>query len=120
MDIIFIRGLAIDTIIGIHPWERTQKQPVVFDLELATDNRKAAKGDSIADTIDYHAVSQRLLEFVGQSRFQLIETLAEEVAAILLREFGAPWVRLRLTKPQAVPEARGGVGVEIERGEVRA
>lgn len=116
MDIVFIEGLRIDTVIGIHPWERRLRQTVVLDLELASDNPRAARDDRIEDALDYAAVAGRLESFVGDSRFQLIETLAERVAALLLAEFGVPWLRLTVSKPGAVPRARS-VGVVIERGE---
>lgn len=116
MDIVFIRDLKIDTVIGIYDWERQVKQTVSFDLEMAHDNRPAAHSDNIDDTLDYSAVSRRLIEFVGESEFLLVETMAERCAEIIRSEFGVPWLRLRLSKPGAVPEARD-VGVLIERGD---
>ena len=116
MDIVFIRELRAETVIGVYDWERGIRQAVVLDLELATDNRRAAASDSIRDALDYAAVSERLLSFIEASEFQLIETLAERLADILLGEFGVPWLRLRLSKPGAVAAA-SDVGVEIERGE---
>jgi dihydroneopterin aldolase len=92
------------------------RQTVVLDLELAADNRRAAASDGIGDALDYAAVSARLLAFIEGSEFQLIETLAERVAALVMEEFGVPWLRLRLAKPGAVPQA-ADVGVLIERGE---
>ena len=89
---------------------------MVLDLELATDNRRAAASDRIEDALDYAALSARVVSFIEGSEFQLIETLAEQVAAIVLGEFGVPWLRLRLAKPGAVAQARD-VGVVIERGE---
>ena len=116
MDIVFIRELRVDTVIGVYDWERRIRQTVVLDLELASDNRRAAASDSIADAVDYAAISARLLSFIEGSEFQLIETLAEQVATIVLEEFAVPWLRLRLAKPGAVAQARD-VGVLIERGE---
>ncbi|WP_295389775.1 dihydroneopterin aldolase [uncultured Thiodictyon sp.] len=114
-DIVFIRGLTIETIIGIHDWEKRIRRPVVLDLELGSDTRRAAATDRIADALDYDAVTRRLTQFVGESRFELVETLAEHCAAILHDEFGCPWVRLCLNKPDAVG-AGVDVGVIIERG----
>ena len=114
-DIVFIRGLPIETIIGIHDWEKRIRRPVVLDLELGSDTRRAAATDRIADALDYDAVTRRLIQFVGESRFELVETLAEHCAAILQDEFGCPWVRLCLNKPGAVG-AGVDVGVIIERG----
>ena len=116
MDIVFIRELRADTVIGVYDWERNVRQSVVLDLEMAADNRRAAASDQIEDALDYAAISARVLSFVEGSEFQLIETMAEQVAAIVIREFGVPWLRLRLAKPGAVASARD-VGVVIERGE---
>jgi dihydroneopterin aldolase len=116
VDIVFIRELRADTVIGVYDWEREVRQTVVLDLEMAWDNTLAASSDAISDALDYAAVSSRLLEFIEGSQFQLIEAMAEQVAAIVLEEFKVPWLRLRLCKPGAVARARD-VGVLIERGE---
>ena len=116
MDIVFIRELRIETVIGIYDWERNIKQPVILDLEMGADIARAAASDAIEDTLDYKAVSKRLIEFVEASEFQLVETLAERCAEIVLREFQVPWVRLTLNKVGAVSAARD-VGVIIERGQ---
>lgn len=115
MDIIYVRDLRIETIIGIYEWERRAKQTVSLDLEMGTDIRKAATTDSIDDTINYKAVSKRLIDFVGDSSFFLVEALAERVAEIMLTEFRVPWLRLTVSKPGAIRGARD-VGVIIERG----
>tara|TARA_R110001592_G_scaffold363392_1_gene687139 strand:- start:65205 stop:65561 length:357 start_codon:yes stop_codon:yes gene_type:complete len=116
MDIVYISELRADTVIGVYDWERRVRQTVVLDLELASDNRRAAASDGIEDALDYAEISARLLSFIEASEFQLIETLAERVATLLLEEFAVPWLRLRLAKPGAVAAARE-VGVLIERGE---
>jgi 7,8-dihydroneopterin aldolase/epimerase/oxygenase len=116
MDIVFLRGLRIETVIGIYDWERKIKQPVVLDIEMAGDIARAAASDQIEDTLDYKAISKRLKQFVSESRFELVETLAERCAAIIRDEFGVRWVRLKLDKIGAVSDAQG-VGVIIERGE---
>lgn len=115
MDIIFLRGLQIETVIGIYDWERKIRQTVVLDLEMAADIRKAAATDAIEDALDYKAVSKRLIAFVEESSFLLVETLAEKITAILLDEFDIPWVRLSLNKKGAIRGA-SDVGVLIERG----
>lgn len=115
MDIIYLHDLRIDTVIGVFDWERRVRQTVILDLEMAADIRRAAASDDLADTLNYKAVAKRLLEFVGHSEFQLVETLAERVAELVLEEFAVPWVRLRLNKQGAVRGARD-VGVIIERG----
>ncbi len=115
MDKVFIEALEIEALIGIYDWERRIRQPLVFDVEMAFDNRKPAASDDIADTLDYKAVSKRLIDYVSQSSFGLVETLAERCAGIILDEFAVSHVRLKLSKPGAVRGARA-VGVIIERG----
>ena len=116
MDIIFLSELRIDTVIGIFDWERRIKQTVIFDVEMAADIKKAAATDSIEDTLDYKAVAKRIIQFVEDSEFQLVETLAESVAQMILSEFNVPWVRLKLNKTGAIRGARD-VGILIERGQ---
>jgi dihydroneopterin aldolase len=115
MDTVFIEALCVDTIIGVHDWERGVHQQVLLDLEMACDNRAAAATDAVTDALDYAAVASRLQAFIEASEFRLLETMAEAVCALVMNEFGAPWLRLRLSKPGAVPAARAG-GVVIERG----
>ena len=116
MDIVFLRDLRIDAVIGIYGWERRTRQTLIFDLEMSADIARAAATDDIADTLNYKAVAKRLIQFVGASDFQLVETLAERCAQIIREEFGVRWVRLTLNKKGAVRGARD-VGVIIERGE---
>ena len=114
MDKVFIEGLEIEALIGIYDWERKIRQVLSFDIEMGFDNRLPAASDNIADTLNYKAVSKRLIEFVGASDFGLVETLAERCAQLLLDEFGVRHVRLKLSKPGAVRGAKA-VGVIIER-----
>jgi dihydroneopterin aldolase len=116
MDIVYIRALRIDTVIGIYEWERKTRQTIVLDIEMSADIARAAATDAIRDTLDYKAVSKRLIQFVGESGFQLVETLAERCAGIIRDEFGVRWVRVTLNKAGAVRGA-DAVGVIIERGE---
>lgn len=116
MDTVFIEQLEIEALIGIYDWERRIRQPLWFDIEMDFDNRVPAASDDIAHTLDYKAVSKRLISFVEEANFGLVETLAERCAAIIRDEFGVAWVRLKLSKPGAVTGARN-VGVLIERGE---
>lgn len=115
MDITFLHGLKIECIIGIWDWERSSKQTVIIDLDMGCDVSAAAKNDDIKDAVDYKTVAKRLAEFVGNSDFQLVETLAENIAALLRKEFGLAWVRVRVNKKGAVRGAKD-VGVEIIRG----
>ena len=114
MDLIFLTGLTTDCIIGIWDWERRVKQKVVVDLEMSADIRRAAASDTIEDTLDYKKVAKRLLAFVGDSQFQLVETLAERIAQLVVTEFDVAWVRVRLNKQGAIRGSRD-VGILIER-----
>ena len=115
MDRVFIEDLNVQTVIGIYDWEREIKQVVSLDLEMEFDITRAAETDSIEDTLDYKAVSKRLIRFIEDSEFQLVEALAERCAAIVLDEFPVFWLRLKLGKPGAV-RGSSAVGVIIERG----
>jgi len=114
MDKIFLSQLNVECIVGIWEWERRVKQTVVIDVEMAADIRRAAATDSIEDTIDYKRVAKRLLAFVGDSQYQLVETLTEQIARTIVTEFGVAWVKVRLNKRGAIRGARD-VGIEIER-----
>ena len=114
MDKVFIEGLEIDALIGIYDWERRIRQTLRFDLEMGFDNRRPAASDEIAASPDYKGVGKRIEQFVRESDFGLVETLAERIAEIVLREFDVKWLRLKLSKPGAVRGAKA-VGVIIER-----
>lgn len=116
MDSVFIEQLAVDTIIGVYDWERTGPQRLLLDLQMAWDICPAAAGDELRHTLDYAAVSEHVLVFAERHDFELVETFADRLAAELMQVFSIPWLRLKLTKPGAVLQARG-VGVEIERGQ---
>ena len=114
-DHVFIQDLRIETCIGIFEWERQIKQIISLDLEMACDVAKAAAADKIDDTLNYKAVAKRLIQFVSESQFELVETLTEHCAEIVLNEFDVSWLRLRISKPGAVRGSKE-VGVVIERG----
>ena len=116
MDTIFLRDLRIRTIVGIWEWDRRLPQIVSRDLDMDTDIRRAARSDRIEDTLDYKAVTRRVKAFVAGSSFNLIETMAEQIAALVVDEFGVPWVRVAVHKPWAIRGSRD-VGVVIERGQ---
>jgi len=113
-DIIFLRDLRVQTIVGIWDWERKIRQTVSIDLKMAADIRQAASTDNIDDTLNYKLVAKRVQQFVGESEFQLVETLAEKVADVILSEFELPWVEVSVSKPGAIRGARD-VGVIIYR-----
>jgi 7,8-dihydroneopterin aldolase/epimerase/oxygenase len=114
MDKIFIHALKTEAIVGIFDWERQVRQTVILDIEFSADIRKAALTDSIDDTLNYKRVAKRVLAFVEESRFHLVETLAEHVAMLILEEFAVAWVRISLSKPGAIRGSRD-VGVMLER-----
>ncbi|MEN9725821.1 MAG: hypothetical protein RL434_187 [Pseudomonadota bacterium] len=114
MDIVFLHGLKIDTVIGIWDWERKLKQTLVVDIDMGADLSIPGRSDNIEDTIDYKSVTKRIMKLADESAFLLVERLAETIADILLGEFGLPWVRIRINKQGAVRQVRD-VGVMIER-----
>jgi dihydroneopterin aldolase len=113
-DAVFVRGLEVECIIGLIDWERRIKQKVVIDLELPIDCARAAVSDDVVDTLDCLSVASLVREFVGQSQFKLVETMAHRLALLLLEKFDMEWVRLSINKPGAVRGSRD-VGVSIER-----
>ncbi len=116
MDIVYIRDLQIETIIGIYDWEREVRQTISLDLEMCADIRQAAATDDILHTLNYKAVAKRVIAFVEDSQCLLVERLAGEIATIVLNEFDVPWLKLRLSKPGALRGSKD-VGIIIERGE---
>jgi len=114
MDRITIRGLKAETIIGHHAWERRVARPLLIDLDIACDVARAAKSDALKDALDYDAVARATVAFVEESRFTLVETLAERLAEKLMKDFGTPWLRLTVHKPGAIAGAQS-VAVTVER-----
>ncbi|MFP1723208.1 bifunctional dihydroneopterin aldolase/7,8-dihydroneopterin epimerase [Lonsdalea quercina] len=115
MDIVFIEELSVITTIGVYDWEQTIQQKLVFDIEMGWDNRAAAASDDVKDCLSYADVSEAVIELVSTQRFALVERVAEDVVQTLMKRFGIPWMRLKVSKPGAVAQARA-VGVVIERG----
>jgi len=115
MDIVYVRGLEVKTVIGVYDWEREIKQPVSVDLDMACDISKAADTDDHKYVLDYKIVCVRVTEFIEKSDLQLLEAMAEAIAALVRKEFLVPWVRVRVGKPAAITGAKE-VGVLIERG----
>ena len=113
-DIVFLRGLAIETTIGFFEWERHVKQTVVIDMEFPVDCARAASSDTVQDTVDYKSIAKRTIQYVGEAQFHLVETLAHKLAMTLIEEFGIAWIRMSLNKPGAIRGSRD-VGVAIER-----
>ncbi len=113
-DRIFLNGLEVDCIIGFIEWERRVKQTIVLDVEMPVDCERAAQSDDVADTLDYKKVAKRLISFVGESQFKLVETLAHRAALLILEEFAVGWVRLSVNKPGAIRHSKD-VGVAVMR-----
>ena len=114
MDIIFIRGLKCETILGVYDWERVARRPVVIDLEIGAASREAFEHDSAKGLMNYDSISRRLSETLPALTYRTVERLAEHVAQTVLGEFHAPWVKVTIGKPGAVRNA-ALVGVTIER-----
>lgn len=113
-DTIFLHELKVETIIGIEDWERKIRQSVSIDLEMGADIRCSAKSDSIDDALNYKAVAKRVEQFVSGSEFQLVETMAEKIAELVLQEFEVPWIQVRISKPGAIRGSKN-VGALIHR-----
>ncbi len=113
-DRIIIQDLRLSAIVGVNRWEKAAPQIVAVDLEIAAEAAKAAATDRIADTIDYKRLSRDVAELAASQPFELVETLAEAIATLVLDKHGAPWVKVTLRKPWALRSARD-VGVVIER-----
>lgn len=114
MDKVMIEGLQVDAFVGIYAWEHEQPQPLVIDVTMVWDNRPAAHSEQISDALDYDQVSQAITRMIEQQPWQLIETVAERIAALILNDFAVPQVMVKVAKPKAVPSARQ-VAVVIER-----
>ena len=114
MDSIFIEGLEVEAQIGVYDWEKAIRQRLVFDLEIFTDIKAAAASDELAQTIDYKAVSDSVSAYVSGTEFELIEALAENLAKLLIQKFTMTRLRVRVSKPTAIPEAKN-VSLLIDR-----
>lgn len=115
MDTVYIQNLQTDAIIGVFDWERVNRQPININIRMAWDNRPAASADDLSLALDYKAVSDRVVAYINDSEFFLVETLAETLAELIMREFSVPWLSLSIGKPTAIEHA-DEVGVLIERG----
>jgi len=116
MDIVFVKDLRFKTIVGCWDWERQLPQYVSIDLEMGWDNRKPAASEKLDDALNYKSVAKRVEEFVVEKKFELVESAADGVAAMVMSEFSVPWIRVEIHKPFAVTRSKS-VGVIVERGE---
>ena len=115
MDIIYLRDLRVDAKIGVWEWERLVLQTLVIDLDFALDIGVASSTDDLKDTVDYKAISDRIMEFVSGSEFNLLEALGENLCQILMEEFELPWLWLKINKLGVLSGVKD-VGIIIERG----
>lgn len=113
LDIVFVEGFRSETVIGIHHGE-DEPQPLVIDLQAGVPRLRACDTDDIADTIDYSVVRSRLLRLMAEHKLKMLEAFAEAIANIMIEEFGAAWVRVKVVKPNKFPDVQG-FGVQIER-----
>ena len=118
MDIIFLRALKVTTLIGIYEWEKRVPQTLQIDLDIALPDSRACQTDNIKDALDYADIAQHIQTVLSEGHFSLLETLAEHIAQIILKDFNAPWVKVSVAKLQAIRNCRM-VGVSIERGQVK-
>ena len=116
MDTIFLEQVKVETKLGVPEWERMVAQTVILDIEIGYDLARAGKSDAIADTIDYGAVVSRIRETLAEHHFQLVEALAEHVAQLILKEFKAEIVKIKVAKP-AILAGLKALGVVIERSD---
>ncbi|VFP81974.1 dihydroneopterin aldolase [Candidatus Erwinia haradaeae] len=114
MDILYIDQLSIMTIIGVDDWEKIKKQQLILDVDIKWDHRKAALSDNVSDCLNYSDVVSSIITLVSEGKFALIERVAEEVATMLLQKYSLKWIRIKVSKSGAVPQARQ-VGIVIER-----
>jgi dihydroneopterin aldolase len=118
MDIIFLRELKIDTLIGVYEWEKRVPQTLQIDLEIALPNSRACQTDDIKDALNYADIVRHLQKVLTSRHFNLLEALAEQIAQILLNDFNAPWVKVSVAKLQAIRGSRM-VGISIERAKAQ-
>jgi dihydroneopterin aldolase len=116
MDIIFLQEVKIETRLGVPDWERMVPQTIILDLEIAMPHSRSCLSDAIEDTIDYGHVVARLRETLGATSFRLVEALAEHVCQLIITEYSAPWVKVRVAKPGILPGVKQ-LGIMIERGQ---
>ncbi len=113
-DTIFINNLTVATIIGVYEWEQAIKQKIIFDIELSVHIGKVYVSDDLEDTIDYKSLTEKIVKYVGDNKFKLIETLADKVAKLILKDKRVIKTKIKVTKPSAISNVKG-VGILIER-----
>ena len=119
MDIIFLRELKVTTLIGIYEWEKLMPQTLQLDIDIAMPDSRACISDNIADALDYAEIARYIQTVLSEGHFSLLETLAEHIAQIILKDFNAPWVKVSIAKLQAIRNCKM-VGISIERGQMKS
>lgn len=116
MDIVYLHGIKVETVIGVWDWERLIKQTLLVDIDVGTDTSVAGRSDDLVDTINYQAIAELVNKIARDNSFALVEALGEEISSQLLREFSLPYVKIRINKQGAVTGVRD-VGIIIERSQ---
>lgn len=114
LDIVFIEGLGVEASIGVYEWEKNIKQKLIFDLEMGVSLETAGQSDNVDDTVCYATVSEQVISLTQSKHFDLLEALGEQITAMILGKFPVLFVKLKLSKPGAVPEAKA-VGIKLYR-----
>jgi dihydroneopterin aldolase len=114
MDTIFLSEVRVETKLGVPDWERLTPQTIILDIEIGMPHSRSCQSDAIEDTIDYGLVVARIRETLKEHSFKLVEALAEHVCQLILKEFDAPWVKIKVAKPAILPGLKS-LGVVIER-----
>jgi len=118
MDIIFLRELKVETLIGVYEWEKRVPQTLQLDLEIALPDSRACETDDINDALNYADIVRHIQSALASRHFNLLEALAEHIAQIIIKDFKAPWVKVSVAKLQAIRNCKM-VGISIERGQVK-
>ncbi len=118
MDIIFLRDLKVETLIGVYEWEKRVPQALQIDLEIALPSSRAGQSDDLDDALDYSQIAAHIQDVLSTRHFGLLEALAEHIARILLDDFKAPWVKVSVANLHAIRNCRQ-VGICIERGQLK-
>ena len=118
MDIIFLKELKVTTLIGIYEWEKCVPQTLQLDLEIALPHSRACQTDDIKDALDYADIAQHIQTVLSEGHFSLLESLAEHIAQIIIKDFKSPWVKVGVAKLQAIRDCKM-VGVSIERSKAQ-
>ncbi len=113
-DVVFVKGLKVEAVIGVYDWERAITQPLLIDIMLETDISKAVVSDNVEDALSYKEVCDDVSEWCKEIKAKLLEHLAAQVVDKLLEKYGCHKITFSVAKPTAIKEA-DAVGVQITR-----